>query len=194
MKKFKQSLIALTLLGAAGFTEAAEYTIDTDGAHAFVQFRVKHMGFSWLYGRFNDFEGKFTWDKNDPKKNAIEVTVDVTSLDSNHEKRDLHIRSDDFLDARKFKDAKFVSTAYKATGDTTAEVTGDLTLHGKTKPITVDVEFIGEGKDPWGGYRAGFEGRATIKPEQWGIPMTDKLGASSAEVELMISVEGVRKN
>ncbi len=121
------------------------------------------------------------------------MTVDLTSLDSNHEKRDLHLRSDDFLHVEEYPKATFVSTAYKVTGDSTADVIGDLTFHGVTKPITVKVEEIGHGKDPWGGYRAGFQGSAVIEPSEWGIPMTEKLGPDSAKVELMISIEGIRK-
>ncbi len=172
---------------------AADYVIDTKGAHAFIQFRVKHLGYSWLYGRFNTFGGEFTFDKTKPAANKISIEVDVTSLDSNHEKRDVHIRSDDFLNAGKFPKAKFESTAYKPISDTEALVTGNLTLLGVTKSIDVTVEHIGEGADPWGGYRAGFEGSVTIAPEQWGIPMAKKLGPASAEVELILSVEGVRK-
>lgn len=180
------------LFAAATTASAADYIIDTKGAHAFIQFRVKHLGYSWLYGRFDDFSGTFSFDEKDPTKNKISVDVDVTSLNSNHEKRDLHIRSADFLNAAKHSNAKFVSTSYKKTGDKTAVVKGNLTLYGVSKPIDVQVEHIGGGADPWGGYRNGFEGRATIKPEDWGVPMTKKLGPASAEVELMLSIEGVR--
>jgi polyisoprenoid-binding protein YceI len=186
MKKQLAGIVAAAVLGMSAHVEAADYTIDTAGAHAFVQFRVKHMGFSWLYGRFNKFEGSFTFDEKDPSKNKVDVTVDVTSLDSNHAERDKHLRSGDYLNASKFPKATFVSTAYKPTGEKTAELTGNLTLHGVTKPITIDVEHIGIGKDPWGGFRAGFEGRATIKPQDWGI----KLGE---EVELFLTAEGIRK-
>lgn len=192
MKKQLAGILAAAVLGATAHVEAADYNIDTAGAHAFVQFRVKHLGYSWLYGRFNKFDGSFTFDEKDPAKNKVDVTVDVTSLDSNHAERDKHLRSADFLNASKFPKATFVSTAYKSTGDKTADVTGDLTLHGVTKPITIQVEHIGTGADPWGGFRSGFEGRATIKPAEWGIGMA-KLGPASEEVELFLTVEGVRK-
>ena len=190
----KKHWIAGLVLGAcSSMASAADYVIDTEGAHAFVQFKVKHLGYSWLYGRFNTFSGEFSFDKDKPATNKISMQVDVTSLDSNHEKRDLHLRSDDFLDAKKFATASFVSTSYKDLGGDKALVKGDLTLHGVTKPIEVNVEHYGEGSDPWGGYRAGFEGKVVIEPEQWGIPMVKKLGKASAEVELTISVEGIRK-
>jgi polyisoprenoid-binding protein YceI len=194
MKKLIVTAMAASVLSLAAQVQAADYVVDKKGAHAFVQFRVKHLGYSWLYGRFNDFDGEFTFDEKDPSKNKISVTVKTESLDSNHAERDKHVRSDDFLDTKKFPTATFVSTAYKPTGDKTADLTGNLTLHGVTKPITIAVEHLGAGKDPWGGYRAGFEGRATIKPVDFGIPVVEKLGPASEEVELFLTVEGVRKD
>jgi polyisoprenoid-binding protein YceI len=173
--------------------QAAEYVIDTKGAHAFVQFRVKHLGYSWLYGRFNEFSGNFTYDEAKPEASKIAVDIKVTSLDSNHAERDKHLRSKDFLDTDAFPTAKFVSTSYKTTGPKTADLSGDLTLHGVTKPIVIAVEAIGAGKDPWGGYRAGFEGKTTIKPADFGIEMEKKLGPASGEVELFLTVEGIRQ-
>ena len=190
MKRF---LTVCILCAMPIFSHAAEYVIDTKGAHAFIQFRVKHLGFSWLYGRFNDFEGQFVFDQNKPEKNRIEVQIDTASVDSNHTVRDKYLRGKDFLNVKAFPKASFVSTAYEKQGDAAALLKGDLTLHGQTHPVTIDIEHIGGGKDPWGGYREGFEGRTTIKPEVWGIPMIDKLGAASAEVELILTVEGVRK-
>ena len=191
--KFLRAIGVILCLAWMPLASADEYVIDTEGAHAFIQFRVKHLGYSWLYGRFNDFEGTFTFDEKKPEKNAISVEIDMASLDSNHALRDKHLRSDDFLDVEKYPTAKFVSKSYTKTGDNTADLSGDLTLHGVTKPVTIKVEHIGGGKDPWGGYRNGFEGRATIKPDEWKIPMMAKLGPASAEVELFLSVEGVRK-
>lgn len=193
MNKLLQGVVGLSMLAGAQFASAADYVVDTEGAHAFVQFRVKHLGYSWLYGRFNDFSGTFTFDEKDPTKNKISMDVDVTSLDSNHARRDKHLRSDDFLDTDKFPKATFVSTQYKSTGEGKGDLKGDLTLHGVTKPITVEVTHIGGGNDPWGGYRNGFEGSVTIKPAEWGIKMVDKLGPASEEVELFFSLEGVRK-
>lgn len=193
MKKIAAGVLALSLMSSLPMASADEYVIDTEGAHAFIQFRVKHLGYSWLYGRFNDFSGNFTYDEKDPSKNQVTVKVDTTSVDSNHARRDKHIRNEDFLDTDKFAEATFKSTKYTPEKDGKGKLQGNLTMHGVTKPITIDVEHIGGGDDPWGGYRQGFEGRATIKPEEWGIPMVEKLGAASAEVELMLSVEGVRK-
>lgn len=181
--------LGLTSLPAA----AADYVFDTDGAHAFVQFRVKHLGYSWLYGRFNTFDGRFSYDEADPAATTVEATVDMTSLDSNHAERDKHIRGGDFLNVSKFGTATFKSTAYKKTGENTGELTGDLTFYGNTQPISIAVEHIGGGPDPWGGHRQGFEGRAVIKPADFGLDLTRSLGPATAEVELMLTVEGIRQ-
>ena len=191
MKMFKfSSLIFAAALAftASNVTHAADnYVIDTKGAHAFVQFRVKHLGYSWLYGRFNDFEGTFSYDAKDDKKNKVEVVVDMTSLDSNHAERDKHLSAKKYLNSGKFGKAKFVSTKYETTGKDKAKMTGDLTFMGVTKPVVVDVTVIGGGDDPWGGYRQGFEGVTTISAKDFGMQ------AEIGEVELIWSVEGIRK-
>lgn len=172
---------------------ADDYKIDTKGAHAFVQFRVKHLGYSWLYGRFNDFSGEFSYDPKKPEASTVSVDLDMTSLDTNHAERDTHLAAPKYLNIEKHKVASFKSTRYKSTGEQTGMLTGDLTLMGVSKPITIEVQHIGGGKDPWGGYRQGFEGKATIQPKDWGLDMAKKLGPASAEVELILSIEGIRQ-
>ena len=191
------NLIALTLAGAlllpgAAAAEVEKYVIDTEGAHAFVQFRIQHLGYSWLYGRFNDFGGELTYDTENPENASVQVTIDTASLDSNHAERDKHLRGEDFLEVDKYPEARFQSTSYAPTGENTATLTGDLTLHGVTKPVTIEVEQIGAGPDPWGGYRRGFQGATTIALKDFGIDYD--LGPASQEVELILSVEGIRQD
>lgn len=186
------SAIALAAaLSLPTLAPAADYVIDTEKAHAFIQFRIQHLGYSWLYGRFNTFEGNFSYDAKNPAANKVEVGIDTASIDSNHAERDKHLRSDDFLDVGKFPQARFVSSRFEDKGNGKATLTGDLTLHGVTKPVVIEVEHIGEGNDPWGGYRAGFFGTTTLKLADFGI--TRDLGPASQEVELMLSVEGIRQ-
>lgn len=188
MKKIVSGILSLAVITLAAPLHAVDkYMIDTKGAHAFVQFRVSHLGYSWLYGRFNDFEGSFTYDPEDDTKNTVAVTVDMTSLDSNHAERDKHLREKKYLNIDKFSQAKFVSTKYESLGDKKARLTGDLTLMGVTKEVVLDVEVIGGGDDPWGGYRQGFEGRTTISAADFG--MQAKVG----DVDLIWSVEGIRQ-
>ncbi|HEX5841218.1 MAG TPA: YceI family protein [Pseudomonas sp.] len=190
----KKTLVALTLGGAlfaAGQSMAADYAIDKQGQHAFVNFKISHLGYSWLYGTFKDFDGSFSFDAAKPQESKVNVTLNTTSVDTNHAERDKHIRSDDFLNVDKHPTATFASTSVKSTGEGTADITGDLTLNGVTKPVVIAAKFIGEGKDPWGGYRAGFEGSTTLKLKDFDI--SKDLGPASESVELIISVEGVRK-
>ncbi len=181
------STLSLTALPAL----AENYAIDTKGAHAFVQFRIKHLGYSWLVGRFNTFEGNFSYDEINPDTASVNVTIDTASVDSNHAERDKHLRSDDFLNVEKFPQATFKSTSYKELEDGKAELTGDFTLNGVTKPITIAVEHIGAGEDPWGGYRRGFYGTTSFKLKDFNIKKY--LGPASETVELMLGVEGIRQ-
>lgn len=180
------------LLTSNAFASVEKYQIDIKGAHAFIQFRVKHLGYSWLYGRFNDFDGSFEIDRSNLENSKINVDIDVTSIDSNHAERDKHLRAEEFLYVDKYPKAKFVSTVLKLNDDGKSGIlTGDLTLRGVTKPVDISVELVGEGKDPWGGYRIGFEGRTKFKMKDFGI--NRDLGPASTEVEMILSVEGIKK-
>ncbi|MGI3129480.1 YceI family protein [Halopseudomonas pachastrellae] len=190
-----KKLIAATTLGslmmAAGLAQAADYQIDKRGQHASVNFKISHLGYSWIYGRFNDFDGTFSWDADKPEASSINVTVNTESVDTNHAERDKHIRGEDFLNVEENGTATFASTGIEVTGDSSAKVTGNLTLNGVTKPVVLDANFIGEGEDPWGGYRAGFDATTTLKLADFGIDYN--LGPASETVELIITVEGVRQ-
>ncbi len=189
----KKSLLALSLgsllFGAQAM--AADYKIDKEGQHAFVNFKISHLGYSWLYGTFNDFDGSFSFDAATPEASKVKVELQTASVDSNHAERDKHLRSADFLNVAKHPTATFESTGVKSTGEGTADITGNLTLNGVTKPVVIAAKFIGEGQDPWGGYRAGFEGSTKLKLKDFDIQKD--LGPASQEVELIISVEGVRQ-
>jgi len=190
---FKKTLLAITgaglLLGSLT-ASAADYKIDKEGQHAFVQFRIKHLGYSWLYGTFKDFDGSFSFDASNPSADKVDVTINTNSVDTNHAERDKHIRGPEFLNVAKHPTATFKSTSVKKDGDKLA-VTGDLTLNGVTKPVTLEAKMMGEGNDPWGGYRAGFEAEGEIALKDFNI--TQDLGPASQNVELIISVEGVRQ-
>lgn len=191
LKKTLLGLTAFSLLASASSALAAEYKFDKEGQHAFVQFRIKHLGYSWIYGGFNDFDGSFTFDEKNPAADKVNVTINTNSVDTNHAERDKHIRSADFLNVTKFPQATFTSTEVKKDGDDEFDITGNLTLNGVTKPVKLEAKLMGQGDDPWGGYRAGFEAEGTIKLKDFNI--TTDLGPASQEVELIISVEGVRQ-
>jgi polyisoprenoid-binding protein YceI len=188
-KAFAALVLGSALVGGHAF--AADYAIDKQGQHAFVNFKISHLGYSWLWGTFKDFDGSFSFDADEPEASKVNVTLKTASVDTNHAERDKHLRSDDFLNVAKHPTATFESTSVKSTGDGTADISGNLTLNGVTKPVVIAAKFIGEGDDPWGGYRAGFEGSTTLTLKDFDIKMD--LGPASQTVDLIISVEGVRK-
>ena len=186
----KKLLITAMLLMTPSFmtnANAADYQIDVEGMHAAINFRVRHVGISWLTGRFDKFDGHFTYDKNDLASSKVVVDIDVTSVNTNHEKRDAHISEESYLNVEKNPTAHFESTSVDITGDQTGVIHGNLTLNGVTKPFDLDAKFVGEGDDPWGGYRAAFEATATISPADFDFKF--KYG----DVYLTLYVEGIRK-
>lgn len=193
----KKTLLALTMastLGLAGTAAVADdYVIDTEGAHAFINFKISHLGYSWLTGRFNDFEGSFTYDADDVAASSIEVTIDTSSIDSNHAERDRHLRSDDFLDVSEYPQAKFVSTGVTNVADDgeSFHLVGDLTLHGQTNEVTIDVKKVGAGEDPWGGYRVGFAGSTEFELKDFGIDYD--LGPEARTIYMDLHVEGIKQ-
>ena len=192
-KLFIVLLAGFMNLTIANTAQAENYILDTEGTHVFIQFKIKHLGFSWLYGQFNKFDGEFSYDESNSSYSKINVEIDVASLDSNHAKRDKHLRGDEFLDVKKYPTATFTSSSFEELGDNKAILKGDFTLHGVTKNITIDVEHIGHGSDPWGGYRRGFYGTTSIKPAEYGIKGMDKLGPHSEDLFLELSIEGIRQ-
>ena len=175
----KKSVMAVAVAAAAmvplSQAQAADYQIDTEGQHAFVQFKINHLGFSYILGSFEEFDGQFSSDADD--------------LDA---ERDRHILSGDFLNASEFPTATFTSTGFESTGDNEGVVTGELTLHGQTQVIEMPVTLMGEGEDPWGNYRAGFEGSTMLTLGDFGINISD-FPEVMHEVELYVTFEGIRQ-
>ncbi|MBI5237963.1 MAG: YceI family protein [Deltaproteobacteria bacterium] len=184
-------LSAVVLVLSSHAAMAEDYIIDSKNAHAFIQFKISHLGYSWILGRFNRFVGTFSYDEKNPQASKVKVTVDTTSVDTNNAERDKHLRSEKFFEVKKYTEAVFVSRAYEPKGDDTAVLKGDFTLHGVTRPMEIKVKHIGAGKDPWGGFRRGFEGSAKLALSDYNI--NTNLGPASKEVELFLSIEGIKK-
>ncbi len=180
-----KAFLIIMLFPATSF--AADYRIDTSGMHAFIEFKVNHLGFSLISGRFNRFDGGFSWDENNPAAAAVEVVIETGSVDTNHSERDNHLLSSDYLNAAKFPTATFKSTRYGGDNDGGVLI-GELTLNGVTREITLEVERIGQGNDPWGGYRAGFVGKTTLHAPDFGYGRM-----VPARVDLIMSLEGIRQ-
>ncbi|WP_299011067.1 YceI family protein [uncultured Shewanella sp.] len=191
MKKQILSMALSTSLLFGGMAQAADYVIDTQGVHASIEFRVSHLGYSFVVGRFNEFEGEFSFDKDKLADAKVNVIINTTSVDSNHAERDKHLRGSDFLNVGKHPKASFTSTSVVDKGEGNFIINGDFTLNGVTKPLAITAHEIGEGKDPWGGYRAGFEGTAEFALKDYNIKMD--LGPASKNVKLDLIIEGIKQ-
>ncbi|HTW07747.1 MAG TPA: YceI family protein [Acidimicrobiales bacterium] len=170
------------------------YTIDT--AHTRIGFSARHAMVSKVRGGFNDFEGSAYIDAEKPGNSHVEVTIKVASIDTRNADRDAHLRTNDFLAIDEYPEIKFVSTEIEPLDDSHFKVTGDLTVRGITKPVTIDFEYTGAVQDPWGNTRIGFEGATTINRKDWGITWNFALEAGgvmvSEKVNLDFDVEAVK--
>jgi len=175
-------------LGATAARAAETYKIDP--VHSSVIFRSYHANTGNVYGRFNKFGGTVTADE-DPSKMAFDVSVDVSSIDTGNEKRDTHLKSPDFFSAKEFPTITFKSKSVKSAGENKYEVTGDMTLHGQTKPVTITVEKTGASNTPNFGQRIGYGATFTVKRSEFG--MSSMLQMVGDEVTLMVGFETVKQ-
>jgi len=179
-----------------GIALPAPGTWEIDPGHAEVAFIGRHLMLSKVRGRFTGVSGAVTV-AEDPTESRLDVTIDMASVDSGLAARDEHLRSADLFDVENHPVATFRSTAVTHTG-TTAAVTGDLTIKGVTRPVTLQVEYVGHARDPWGADRAGFSAHATLNREDWGLTWNMLLEtggiAVSKEIRLELEVETVRRS
>jgi polyisoprenoid-binding protein YceI len=185
---FRASAGAIAVLGLASIAVADEYAIDA--VHSSVSFKISHLGLSYVHGRFNTFSGGFTLDSGDPTKNSFKLDIKTQSVDTNNSARDTHLRSPDFFNARQYANVTFKSTSVKPV-DGGFEVTGDLTLHGETKPVTFTLKGGGTAEFPRGVTRTGFATDFVLKRSDFGVggaqaPLGD-------DVSVSIGIEGTKK-
>jgi polyisoprenoid-binding protein YceI len=157
---------ALTALTAVPSFAAETY--DVDASHSEVSFQVRHLVTN-VRGRFNDFDGTINLDPANLEKSKVEFRVKAASIDTANEDRDKHLRAEDFFHAEKYPEITFKSTSIKKTGKDTYAVTGDFTMRGVTRRITLPVTYLGTARDPWGNDKAGFETAATLDRKDYGI-------------------------
>ena len=167
---------------------AEEYTVD--GVHSSVDFRVKHMNASYSTGRFDAVSGTFKLDESDPTKSKLHIEIKADSIDTNNAARDQHLKKD-FFQATQHPTITFKSKSFSPSGEHWYEVTGDLTLHGVTKPVTLKLEHVGSSKDMKGKAIAGVAGQFKIKRSDFG--MNTMVGPIGDEVKVEVSLEGVAK-
>jgi polyisoprenoid-binding protein YceI len=146
---------------------------------------------TFVYGRFNGPTGTFTYDESSPAKSSIEMQVDAKNIDTAVEKRDNHLKSPDFFNAGEHPLVTFKSTSVKKINSDTYQVTGNVTLLGNSRKLTVNAKHTGSGKDPWGNFRRGFETSFTIKRSDFGMKFM--LGGVSDEIGITVSVSGIRQ-
>ncbi|MFF0095777.1 YceI family protein [Streptomyces canus] len=144
-----------------------DYTIDA--SHSTIGFTVRHAMVTNVKGKFNEFSGSLHLDGGAPSASTASIDVKMDSIDTGSEDRDGHLKSADFFKIEEFPTMTFRSTKAEALGDEDYRITGDLTILGTTKPLTIDLEFNGAAKDPFGNERVGFEGKAEIKRSEWGL-------------------------
>ncbi len=181
---------SLLLLGAAAVS-AEESTYEIDPVHSIVFAKATHAGVSTAWIRFNKTTGKVTFNDADPSKSSVMIEVQAESVDSANEKRDQHLKSPDFLNAKQFGTITFKSTTVAKKGDKEYDITGDLTVRGVTKSVTTTFKVVGIGKSPKGDAIAGGDCSFKVKRSDFGV--TFGPGALSDEVELLVSVEAGKK-
>jgi len=163
-----RKLFAAAVLTTLAALPLRAETFVVDPTHSEVSFQIRHM-VSNVRGRFNDFAGTVNMDPKNLPGSSVEFHIKATSIDTNVADRDKHLRSADFFDVEKYPEITFKSKSIKPAGKDKYNVTGALTMHGVTKDVTLPVTFLGEGKDPWGGTRAGFETATTLDRKAYGI-------------------------
>lgn len=191
MKKFLLLGAALVSLGVSSPARAEVEQYKFDKAHTQIFFAVNHLGFSTSRGKFVDFDGGFTFDTASPEKSSVEVTIKPAGLDLDDQAWNDHLKNEDFFNVEKFPTMTFKSTKIEVTGENTANITGDLTLLGVTKPVTLAVTHNKSGKHPFGDkYVSGFSAKGTLKRSDFG--MNYGLPVIGDDVGIEIEVEGDR--
>jgi len=191
MKKY----ILFVALVMTSVLTAAEYRIDT--SHSHVMFKVKHLAISTVTGRFETFSGTFTFDPADIAASKGAVTIDVSSINTDVPDRDKHLKSPDFFDVNQYPNMTFASTGVEKTGDTTFNLTGNLTLHGVTRPVTLHVTYNGMIKDPWGNTRVAFTAEGKLNRKDFGLTWNKVMETGGLvvgdEIRLIIEIEAIQK-
>jgi polyisoprenoid-binding protein YceI len=173
-------MISKSFLDSAARTLEGTYTIEPESSH--IGFEARHAMITKVRGSFYDFAGTAVLDGNDPSLSKVELTIEVASLGTGNHKRDDHLRTNDFFDALRYPQIRFTSTEVRRVKENVFRLSGDLTIKGMTRPLTVDFEFTGSVTDAWGNHCAGFEGRTEVNRKDWGVNFNAALEAGGALV------------
>lgn len=170
----------------------AQDRFEIDSDHSTVQFEIDHLSLSRGFGRFDKVSG-YVLEDSDPNKQQVVVDIDPASINTGFKKRDDHLKSPDFLDVKQFRELSFHSTKVERIDAKKLRVTGNMKMHGVTKPITIMAEKVGEGKDPWGGYRAGYVARWDVKRSDFGMKFLLEGGALGDKIDVVVLLETLKK-
>ena len=186
------SPLALAIgLGLAPAAQAEQEVFNIDNTHSFANWEVRHV-VAITSGTFWDIKGKIILDTDNIAKSSVDASISTYSLNSSHLRRDVHVLTEEFLDARNHPEMKFVSTAVKPASADKGTLTGNLTLHGVTRPVTLDYHILGMGQDPWGGMRIGFKGTTRIKRADFGITKYTPTGPVGNDLDITLLIEGIK--
>jgi polyisoprenoid-binding protein YceI len=184
--------LALALGLACALPVRAEIeTFSIDNTHSFANWELRHV-VARTSGTFWDIKGKILLDTTNIAKSSVEASISVYSLNSSHLKRDVHVLTDEFLDARNYPEMKFVSTGVNPATAEKGTMVGQLTLHGMTRPAALEYQILGMGQDPWGGMRVGFKATTRIKRSDFGISKYASGGPVGDEVDITLLIEGIK--
>jgi polyisoprenoid-binding protein YceI len=190
----KKSLLAIvpSLLLVSGFALADQQPYRIDDTHSFANWSIRHV-VSKTSGTFPDIKGEILIDRDDLANSSVKATINVLSVNSNHAKRDDHIKKEEYLDVGQFSEMTFVSTKIVANEKDSGVITGNLTMHGVTKEMSFPFRVLGFGTDPWGGYRMGIEAHTSLKASDFGFKWPLKPDAPVGDkIEITLLIEGVR--
>lgn len=164
-------------------------TWQIDSAHSHIYFTARHMMISKVRGQFESFTGSVNYDEQNPNRTTVDIEVDINSINTQEGQRDTHLRSADFFDADNYPTMRFQSTKVEQVDEDTGKLYGNLTIHGVTKPVVLNVEYAGQAKSPWGTVSAGFSGTTTINRKDWGLNWNQALETGGVLVGDKIQIE-----
>lgn len=190
-KHIRMAVLGAMLVALGGALALAAETFAPDPVHSSALFKVRHFGVAYVRGVFTDISGAIVMDKKKPGASSVQISIGTASVDTNMKPRDEDLKSDHFLDVAKYPKMSFKSRKVARVKKDQYKVTGDFTLHGVTKTITVPVTLLGEGKDPRGNIRIGFESNFTIKRSDYGMKFM--VPAVGDKVEISLVIEAVKK-
>lgn len=197
MKSLRPMILLVLLLSTVAASvpaTAADYNVDV--AHSTVGFEVKHMAISKTRGTFDDYTATFSFEPGKPDSWSCEAVIQATSVNTNNQKRDDHLRGEDFFNVTEFPTLSFKSTGIKMEDDEEGTMTGDLTIHGVTKSVEFEIELLGTVTDPWGNERAGFSASAKIDRKEFGLTYNSVMEAGGLmvgdTVKITLEIEGIK--